>query len=207
MKLDSTTPANRIVGRRARLGVRAALALLAAASLSSPSHAYEIVWWTIDGGGGTSAAPGSYSISGTIGQFDAGPPAPMAGGVWGLAGGFWCGGMTVTTDVGDDAEGSDPGTGAPPSAVFRAYPGSPNPFRATATLSFDLPSPQPVRLAIYDVSGRLCRTLNDGALPAGHHDLAWDGRDAAGQTVATGIYFVTLETPAGSHREKLVKVR
>jgi hypothetical protein len=48
-----------------------------------------IPWWTVDGGGGTSSGTG-YSLSGTIGQTDAGA---MAGGNYSLAGGFWGGGV------------------------------------------------------------------------------------------------------------------
>ena len=61
------------------------LAALAAPALAQP---FEISWYTIDGGGGTSAG-GVYSLSGTIGQPDAGPV--MSGGVYSLTGGFWAG--------------------------------------------------------------------------------------------------------------------
>ena len=45
-------------------------------------------WWTIDSGGGTSTG-GSYTLSGTLGQFDASPEAASSGGVYSLTGGFW----------------------------------------------------------------------------------------------------------------------
>jgi hypothetical protein len=59
-------------------------------ALASPSLAqpYEINWSTIDGGGGTSSG-GIYSLSGTIGQPDAGPA--MSGGIFTLTGGYWTG--------------------------------------------------------------------------------------------------------------------
>lgn len=57
-------------------------ALVPAAALAQPS----ISWYTIDGGGGTSSG-GVYSVSGTIGQPDAG--GPMTGGSFSLYGGFW----------------------------------------------------------------------------------------------------------------------
>ncbi|MBM4108262.1 MAG: hypothetical protein FJ255_05545 [Phycisphaerae bacterium] len=53
-----------------------------------------IDWHTIDGGGGTSAG-GSFTVSGTIGQPDAGPV--MSGGVFALTGGFWAGGSAGPT--------------------------------------------------------------------------------------------------------------
>jgi hypothetical protein len=52
---------------------------------SIPAQSHEITWWKISGGGGTSAA-GTYTISGTIGQPDAGI---LTGGTYTLVGGFW----------------------------------------------------------------------------------------------------------------------
>jgi len=54
--------------------------------------AYDISWWTIDGGGNTSSG-GSYSLSGTIGQPDSGT---LTGGTYKLEGGFWVIGAGVT---------------------------------------------------------------------------------------------------------------
>jgi hypothetical protein len=65
--------------------IRNAVALLSL-TLTAGAQSYSINWFTIDGGGGTSAG-GVYSVSGTIGQPDAG--GPMAGGNYSLIGGFW----------------------------------------------------------------------------------------------------------------------
>ena len=64
------------------------IALLAflTGALSASAQTYSIDWFTIDGGGGTSTG-GVYSLSGTIGQPDAG--GPMTGGTYSLVGGFW----------------------------------------------------------------------------------------------------------------------
>ena len=64
----------------------AVLATLCLASLGVALAQYAIDWHTIDGGGGTSVG-GMYSVSGTIGQPDAG--LPMSGGTYSLTGGFW----------------------------------------------------------------------------------------------------------------------
>jgi uncharacterized membrane protein len=58
---------------------------IAGTVLASSGGDYELSWWTIDGGGGTSSG-GDYSVSGTIGQPDAGS---MSGGDYSLGGGFW----------------------------------------------------------------------------------------------------------------------
>jgi flagellar hook assembly protein FlgD len=52
-----------------------------------------------------------------------------------------------------------------------------------------------VRLNIFDVTGRLVRTLVDGkVMEAGPHTTLWDGRDVAGRTVASGTYFARMES-------------
>mgnify|MGYP002783739173 FL=1 len=68
-----------------------ALAFLGAATIASMAAAqpFEIPWYTIDGGGGTSAG-GTFSVSGTIGQPDAG--TALSGGTFTITGGFWVGG-------------------------------------------------------------------------------------------------------------------
>lgn len=181
--------------------------LLALILPALPAYGDELAvnWWTIDGGGAVgSVGGGGYTLSGTIGQPDAG--RPLVGGPYQVQGGFWTGGLLITTDVTEP----EPGRGTPSGSAgpaFRARGSAPNPFRAQATVSFDLPSRQPVHLAIYDPSGRLLRTLVDGGLEAGRHDRVWDGRDDEGRTTASGIYFAVLRTPVGQHREKLVKVR
>jgi len=65
-----------------------ALAGVSAAWASTSGGGYAIDWFTIDGGGGTSTG-GGYSLSGSIGQPDAGPA--QAGGSYALQGGFWVG--------------------------------------------------------------------------------------------------------------------
>jgi hypothetical protein len=65
------------------------LALLALATvpvLAEPSASYDISWWTVDGGGATGLTSGSYTLSGTAGQPDAGS---LSSGDYDLAGGFW----------------------------------------------------------------------------------------------------------------------
>jgi hypothetical protein len=72
----------------------------------------------------------------------------------------------------------------------------PNPFRANTTIAFGLSSPSPIRLAIFDASGRLVRTIADeSALPAGEHQYFWDGADDRGVRCAPGVYALRLQSP------------
>jgi flagellar hook assembly protein FlgD len=60
-------------------------------------------------------------------------------------------------------------------------------------LHFDLPEAGPVRLSVFDVAGRLVRTLVDDSMPEGSHEAVWDGGDSAGGAVGSGSYLARLE--------------
>jgi flagellar hook assembly protein FlgD len=83
----------------------------------------------------------------------------------------------------------------------------PNPFNPATTLAFELDAAGPVRLTIHDVAGRRVRKLVDGARTAGRHDVRWDGRDDAGQTVAAGVYLARVVAAGGLDYRKLVLVK
>lgn len=70
----------------------------------------------------------------------------------------------------------------------------PNPFNPTTTIRFALPVAGSAKLAVYDVTGRLVRTLFDGDLGSGAHEAIWDGRDASGRGAASGVYLARLAT-------------
>lgn len=68
----------------------------------------------------------------------------------------------------------------------------PNPFNPTTEIRFTLAEAGPVRLSVFNPLGQEVRVLAEGALPAGSHQVTWDGRDASGQAVATGTYLYQL---------------
>lgn len=69
----------------------------------------------------------------------------------------------------------------------------PNPFNPVTTIRYSLPNAADVSLAVYDVSGRLVRTLVKNAkTPAGVFEAEWNGTDSAGNPVASGVYFYRL---------------
>ncbi|HMB69440.1 MAG TPA: FlgD immunoglobulin-like domain containing protein, partial [bacterium] len=78
----------------------------------------------------------------------------------------------------------------------------PNPFRGTTRVAFQLERERSVRVSVLDVTGRAVRTLHDGRAPAGRSVIAWDGRDAAGNRTAAGIYFFRLESETESRTLK-----
>jgi hypothetical protein len=87
-------------------------------------------------------------------------------------------------------------------------PNHPNPFNPSTDIRFRLPEASPVSLRIYDQAGRLVRTLlEEAALPAGEHRLSWNGLDAGGQEVRSGVYFYELRVNGREHTRKMVLLK
>ncbi len=84
----------------------------------------------------------------------------------------------------------DPAAGAP--APFALAQNQPNPFNPSTAIGFSLPAAGDVSLLVFDVSGRLLRTLAHGRHAAGTHAVSWDGRDDRGQAVPSGLYLYRL---------------
>ena len=99
--------------------------------------------------------------------------------------------------------GSAPQT---PSGTQLLRQNVPNPFAGTTQIQYSLGSSGPVDLRIYDVQGRLVRTLTEGKQPAGPHAVVWDGRDGEGSIVATGTYFYELVTEGGNQTRKAIRL-
>jgi hypothetical protein len=83
----------------------------------------------------------------------------------------------------------------------------PNPFRRGTTISFQLANRAPVKLAVYDVTGRLVTTLVDGTLEPGPHELIWKGRNSAGREVTSGVYFARFVSPQLQQVRRLTLIR
>ncbi len=89
----------------------------------------------------------------------------------------------------------------------RLLPNVPNPFNPSTTIHFELPLAAQVRVAVYDLSGRLVRVLADGPKPAGQHSLLWDGRSTEGSAQASGLYFVRLNAGGKTAIRKITLVQ
>lgn len=73
-----------------------------------------------------------------------------------------------------------------------ALSNAPNPFNAGTTIRYDLPASGRVVITIYNLLGQEVRTLLDLPQPVGRHQKPWDGKDASGRKVASGVYFYQL---------------
>jgi hypothetical protein len=78
----------------------------------------------------------------------------------------------------------------------------PNPFNPRTEIKFSLPREQHLKLRIYDVEGRLVKTLVDERRIAGVHRVIWNGTDATGARVSSGLYFYRLITDDGQVRTR-----
>jgi hypothetical protein len=79
-----------------------------------------------------------------------------------------------------------------PETAMLSLRNFPNPFNPRTTISFDLPTAGAVRMEIFDMAGRLVRTLVDSDMSAGSHDVVWDGLDASGRGLGSGSYVARL---------------
>ena len=104
----------------------------------------------------------------------------------------------------DDVTGTE--TPKAPAATYLAQ-NAPNPFNPSTTIQFGLAAQGRVTISIYDVSGRLVRTLIDGPRSPGLYKETWDGRNAGGGAVASGVYFYRLRAGTFSETKKMVLTR
>jgi hypothetical protein len=95
---------------------------------------------------------------------------------------------------------------SPPPSVTLAQ-NYPNPFNPATTIRFSVVSKGHVSLAVYDVGGRLVRTLANEVRASGPHEVKWDSRNDEGVPVASGVYFYRLVTPGFTQTKKMVLLK
>jgi len=88
--------------------------------------------------------------------------------------------------------------------VLQNYP---NPFNPSTTLSYKLPRQTPVKLQIYNLQGKLIKTLVSDVQPAGSYSVIWNGTDSHGNQVSSGIYFCQLKTDRHILQRKLMLMK
>ena len=94
-----------------------------------------------------------------------------------------------------------------PRPVARLLGGTPNPFNPEVTIAFELSRSAGCLLSVYDISGRRVAVVVDRFLPAGKHEVRWDGSDSAGRPLSSGVYFVLLDAGGDSRSSKLVLLK
>ena len=84
---------------------------------------------------------------------------------------------------------------------------APNPFNSETVLSYSLPAAGPARVEVFSLTGQRVAVLHQGPQSAGHHRLHWNGLDAEGRPLASGIYLYRLATDFGVLTRKLMLLR
>lgn len=104
------------------------------------------------------------------------------------------------TSVSESHVGGAPGE-------YALGPSYPNPFNAGTVVLFDLPEAGEARLSVYNLAGQRVVELVRGRREAGTHRVSWDGRDASGGALASGVYLVRLTAGSWIGTEKLLLLR
>ena len=84
---------------------------------------------------------------------------------------------------------------------------APNPFNSQTVISWFQLQPGPARLEVFALTGQRVAVMHEGPRKAGFHRLRWDGRDARGRPLASGVYFYRLVTGEGVNTRKLTLLR
>ncbi len=98
------------------------------------------------------------------------------------------------------------GTGSVPAklSLDQNYP---NPFNPQTSISFFLPTAGKAELRIFDLAGRMVRTLINEEQDAGFHEVSWMGRDDIGRGVASGTYFYRLKMNGQVYSRKMLLLK
>lgn len=98
-------------------------------------------------------------------------------------------------------------TAAPAQRRFDLAQNTPNPFNPQTQIEFALPEAANARLQVFDLRGRLVKTLINGPRTAGPQSVTWDGRDARGARVSSGVYLYRLQAGDQVQQRKMTLVK
>jgi len=170
-----------------------ALALVPAASMAQATYAMP---WSVAGSGGGRSTGGVYALDGVAGQTGG---LQSGSGVYALFSGFP---VPVLPGIPTDVGSTDP----VPRAFHFSAP-QPSPFRDRVAIAFELPDSRHVSVLVHSVDGRLVAKLVDADFGAGRHRVLWNGNDAAGRAVHSGMYFVHVTAGSESATQRLVRLQ
>ena len=100
----------------------------------------------------------------------------------------------------------DPGRVVLPE-IFALHQNYPNPFNPVTNIRFDLPRKSDVKLEVYNMLGQRVSVVAEGEMEAGFHSLQWNGRDAAGRTLASGVYIYRLQAGSFITARKMILLK
>jgi len=109
------------------------------------------------------------------------------------------GGMAVMKSMRGQVSGD---SGTPRLGIAR-----PNPFNPQTVLEFSLPQAMAAELVVYDVRGKLIKTLATGSHGAGTHEVTWLGDDEGGRRVSSGVYLVRFAAGSTTESQRVLLVK
>lgn len=128
------------------------------------------------------------------------PGKALESGRWWTWTGYSVAGVTGPSTVATGVAAAVPGK-------FALEQNVPNPFNPSTTIRFSVPTAEQVTLSIYAPNGQLVRTLVDGTVQAGVHELVWNGVDQTGRPAASGVYVYRLNGEQRTITKRMVLVR
>lgn len=120
---------------------------------------------------------------------------------WGHQLTFWC----EASSIGGTAVESKPLANIPTN--YELSQNYPNPFNPSTTITFSLPEPSEVSLAIYDITGRQVREITNEQRDAGIHNVVWDAMDDNGLRVSSGVYYYRLQANDHVFTKKMMLIK
>jgi hypothetical protein len=90
---------------------------------------------------------------------------------------------------------------------FNSISAFPNPLNPSTSLTLKLATAGKINCAIYDVSGRIVRTIAKDYMNAGTHTLRWDGRTENGKAAPSNMYFAVLSTERGTTKTRILLLK
>ena len=112
--------------------------------------------------------------------------------------------MTSMTD--DETVSISDDNGSLPKQ-FALYPAYPNPFNPTTTLGYELPEDAMVNIAIYDMMGRMVKTLVNSNQSAGYKSIKWNATNDMHEPVSAGLYLYTIDAGVFRQTRKMVLLK
>ena len=114
---------------------------------------------------------------------------------------------TMTADLAVGIAASVDDDEFPLPGDFRLSQNYPNPFNPNTNIRYEMRTPGPVTLEVYDLLGRHVRTLFEGQADVGVSTITWDATEDNGQEVASGVYFYRLVTAAAEQTRKMILIK
>jgi hypothetical protein len=91
--------------------------------------------------------------------------------------------------------------------VFALHQNYPNPFNPVTSLRYDIPEDAPVNITIYDMMGRIVRSLVNSKKAAGYHYIKWNATNNKNEPVSAGLYLYTIQAGEFTQTKKMVLLK